>query len=145
MQMVEVAQVVDVNLAAVGVAAVAKWALGAVWYSPVLFGKQWQGLITASHKLTTKDMKQGAATAFVGSFFSYLVMAYVLAYFMGLLNVTGWVEGVVVGGWVALGFMVTLSLSNALYEGTRKKLWGINISYTVLGMLLMGAILGFWQ
>ena len=31
-----------INLWAVLVSTVAFWALGALWYSPVLFGKRWQ-------------------------------------------------------------------------------------------------------
>ncbi len=35
----------DVNLLAVGVATLLAFALGALWYSPVLFARQW----TAAH------------------------------------------------------------------------------------------------
>lgn len=32
----------NINYLAAGVAALASFALGALWYSPVLFGKTWQ-------------------------------------------------------------------------------------------------------
>ncbi len=143
--MVELAQVVDINLWAVLVAALAMMALGAVWYSPVLFGKQWQTMVMAWTKMKEKDFKEGANIAYLGSSLAYLVMAYVLAYLLGLLEATSWQEGVTVAGWIALGFLVTRSLTFSLFHDVRKKLWAINTGYDVVGLLMMGAIIGGWQ
>lgn len=45
----------NINYLAVGIAAVAAFGLGALWYSPVLFGKRWQ------HNLgfTDESLQQG--------------------------------------------------------------------------------------
>lgn len=144
--MIEVAQVVSINPWAVLVAAAAAFGLGAVWYSPTLFGKEWQSMMMASVKgMTEKKMRQGATAAYIGSFFVYLVTAYVLAYFIGLLESASVVEGLVVASWAALGFVVTFSLSDALFNDTRKKLWAINTGYKVASLLVMGAIIGAWK
>lgn len=143
--MITLAQTVDINLWAVLGAAAAMFAVGAVWYSPVLFGKEWQKMIVASGKLKASDMKKMAPEALIGSFLCYLLMAYALAYINALLGVDGWIDGITVAAWIALGFVVTISLSNALYDGTRKKLWSINTGYTLIGILLMGVILGVWH
>lgn len=141
----EVAQSVDINLWAVLVATVAAFAVGAVWYSPLLFAKPWQKMLQAWTGIKDKTMKERASVAMVGSFFCYLVMAYVLAYFFALLEVSNLAEGVTVAAWIALGFVVTLSMAYALYHGERKKLWAINTGYNVLNLVVMGAILGAWQ
>lgn len=141
---VEVAQVVDVNLVAVLVAAVAAWVLGAVWYSPVLFAKPWLKMVTA-RGAKEKDLKDNAAVAMVGSGLVFLVMSYVLAYLVGLVGADSFVEGVTVGAWIGLGFVATWAIVNALYDGTRKKMWAINTGYSVLALMLMGAILGVWR
>ena len=143
--MVELAQVVDINLWAVLVAALAMMALGAAWYSPMLFGKQWQTMVMAWTKMKDKDFREGAAVAYIGSALAYLVMAYVLAYIMGLLEATSWQEGVTVAAWIGLGFMVTRGLTFGLYHNMRKKLWAITTGYDVVGLLVMGAIIGGWQ
>ena len=143
--MVELAQVVDINLWAVLVAAVSMMALGALWYSPVLFGNQWKNMVMTWTKMKDKDFKEGAGVAYLGSALAYLVMAYVLAYLMGLLEATSWQEGVTVAAWIALGFMVTRSLTFGLFHNVRKKLWAINTGYDVVGLIVMGAILGAWQ
>jgi hypothetical protein len=139
--MVEVAQVVDINLVGVLVATVVYWITGAVWYSPLLFAKPWQRMVLASSHLKEKDMRENAATAMIGSFFCYLVMLYVAAYFFSLLEVSSAGEGAVTGAWIALGFQVPILLANSLYHGTRKKLFAINAGYSVVAAGLAGAVL----
>ncbi|MBI4100952.1 DUF1761 domain-containing protein [Candidatus Microgenomates bacterium] len=140
-----VAQVVDINLWAVLVAAAAAYVGGAIWYSQSVFGKAWRKMVVASTRVKDKDLMQPSAPMLIGQGFAQLIMAYVLAYLMGLLGAENWIEGVVVAGWIALGFVVTMSLADALWKGTRKKLWAVETGYAVLSLLLMGAILGAWQ
>src|SRR5687768_10684137 len=128
--MVEVAEVVDINLLAVLVAAVVMFAVGAVWYSPMLFAKPWQ----EAAKLKEKDLRANMAASYIGSFLAYLIVAYGLAYFIGQLGANGAVEGAVVGGLAAFAFIVPMTLSNALFHNTRKKLWVINTGYAVVGL-----------
>lgn len=142
---IELAQTVDVNLVAVLVAAAAAVAVGAVWYSQPLFGKQWRKMVLAWTKMSEKSMKETAASAMIGGAFCNLVLAYALAYFFGLLEVGNASEGVAVAAWVAVGFVATVTLMNALFHGERKKLWLINIGHSALSLVAMGAILGAWQ
>src|SRR5439155_1112369 len=68
----------NVNILAVIVAAVATFVLGAVWYSPVLFAKQWM----QAHGYTPEQLeamkRRGVARAYAVSALCYLVMAYAL-------------------------------------------------------------------
>src|SRR5688572_13641158 len=140
--MVEVVEAVDINLVAVLVAAVAFFAVGAVWYSKALFAKQWQ----AAAKLKDSDLKgESAAPAYIGSFLSYLVSIYALAYVFSLLGVNNAVEGMVVASIVSISVHTPLTLANALYHQTRRLLWAINTGYVIAGFLAVGAILGAWQ
>src|SRR3990167_8499158 len=123
--MIEVAEVVDINLIAVLVAAVAMFVIGAVWYSPALFAKQWQSLVG----LKEKDLRKGMATAFIASFLCYLVISYTLAYLFGLLGVESMVEGLTIAGVVVFGIATPLTLTNAVYQQSRKKLWAIDTGY----------------
>src|SRR2546430_4650744 len=69
----------NVNILAVLVAALATFVLGAVWYSPVLFAKQWM----QAHGYTPEQLeamkRRGVAPAYAVSALCYLVMAYALA------------------------------------------------------------------
>ncbi len=70
---------VSINYLAVVVAAVASMIIGAIWYSPRVFGRMWM-------RLTGKTMDQmagqNAGRAYLVTFFGSLVMAWVLAMFV---------------------------------------------------------------
>ena len=55
----------SVNWIAVFVAAGAAFALGAVWYGPLLFGKRWQALVG----LSDEDIQSGNMAATYGGAF----------------------------------------------------------------------------
>ena len=65
----------NINIWAVLVSAVAFWALGALWYSPVLFGKRWQKEVG----MTDEELgKSNMALIFGGSFLLMLLMVWAL-------------------------------------------------------------------
>jgi hypothetical protein len=69
---------ININWLAVLLAAVASFIVGGLWYS-VLFAKVWQ----REAGLTDDQLKRGTAQVFVGSFLLTVVMAVVLAAFIG--------------------------------------------------------------
>lgn len=143
--MVTLSQVVDINVWAVLLAAGVAYFFSAVWYSPVLFGKDWQKMTLATYKsLSPTSMKAMGAVSMVGSAFAYIIMAYVLAVFTSLLDVGSASEGVVVAAWIAFGFVLTQGLVHALYHNLRRKLWVLNTTHEVAVVLIMGYILGTW-
>lgn len=128
------------NFLAIGVAALASFMLGALWYSPVLFAKTWQKELG----FTDEYLKQGnMAVLFGTSFLLMLIMAFGLAVFFHD-RVAGWQEGLH-GGLLAGVLLVATSIGiNYLYQRKSFKLWLIDAGYQVLFMALMGAILGAW-
>jgi hypothetical protein len=132
----------ELNYMAVGLAALAAFFLGFLWYT-VIFAKPWQELIGMGSK-----GKGGASTnqtpnlgrLLVGSLILEIIMAYMLASFIGTgaTLMTGLHYGFVVGlGWVALAFGV-----NYMFEGKPLKLWLINGGYNVVVFAVMGLIIG---
>lgn len=132
----------EVNYLAVGLAALAAFFLGFLWYT-VIFAKPWQELIGMGSK-----GKGGASTnetpnlgrLLVGSLILEIVMAYTLAIFVGTeaTALSGLHYGLVAGlFWVAFGFGV-----NYMFEGKPFKLWLINGGYNVVVFSVMGAIIG---
>src|SRR3989442_649584 len=98
----------NVNVLAVIVAAVATFILGAVWYSPVLFAKQW----VQAHGYTPEQLeamkKRGVARAYAVSALCYLVMAYALALLASYTQATSFVQGVWLGFLLWLGFAAAI-------------------------------------
>src|SRR5438445_12383201 len=101
----------NVNLLAVLVAAVLTIALGAVWYSPVLFAKQWMHAHGYTPEKVEEMKRRGVVRAYAVSFLCYLVMAYVVGLLVSYTQATGVVPGGGLGFLGRLVFPATPSLS----------------------------------
>jgi hypothetical protein len=128
------------NWLAIIVAAVASFAVGGLWYSPVLFGKTWQNLTgITDEKAKSANMLKTFGLSFVLSFF----MAATLAMFIGpeATFVTGLCIGSTVGVFLA---MASLGITY-LFEQKPTALWLINGGYHAVSLAIMGGILGLWN
>lgn len=131
----------DINYLAVLVAAFSAFALGGVWYSPLLFQKPWM----KANGLSEADVAKGnPAVIFGGAFVLCLVMAANLAAFLGGPDTTvawGAAAGALAGGgWVACGIGVV-----ALFERRPAAYAVINGGYWAVALTVMGAIIGAWR
>jgi Protein of unknown function (DUF1761) len=130
----------SIHYPAVLAAAAVHFAIGGLWYSPLLFGKLWQ----REAGLSDEQLKQGPMGLIFGlAFLAALVMAFNLAAFIGAkASLTFAIfAGLAAGlGWVAMSLGVLY-----LFERRSLKLWLINSGYLVLAFTLMGAVLGAWR
>lgn len=127
------------NWWAVLVATGLAFALGGLWYGP-LFGNAW---LAAMGK--TADEIEPSATPFIVSFFTALLTAIVLAWFINALTITDWLGGLLLGLAVGIGFIATSMASDTAFCGWGVRLFLIQAGYRVVYSVLMGALLGGWQ
>ncbi len=138
----------EVNWLAVIAAAVAGFAVGGLWYSPLLMGPLWM----KEAGVTRDQIEQSDRRKTFGiSFLALLVMSYCLAMFIGPArgvedgffdpSQQGAFHGFLVGfGWLFLAFVVI-----GLFELRSWKYIAINGGYWIVTMATMGGILGAWQ
>ena len=134
----------DVNWLAIIVAAVAAFAIGALWYSPAVFGRQWM----AAHGHTPEQlaaMQSSMAKTYTFSFVTYVIMAMVLALLMGLTGATTAIQGIVLAVVAWLGFGFTIGLNTNLYSNKPPGAFIIDAGYQLVHVIVMGAILGAWR
>jgi hypothetical protein len=127
----------EVSWLGVIVATLASFAIGAVWYSPLLFTKAWQREAGVSDaKAKSANMPLIFGTSFVLQFLAALVFAMFLGPRPGLAFGVG-------AGFAAGLFWVAGALGvNYLFEQRSLKLWLINGGYNVVTFTAFGAILG---
>ncbi len=133
-----------INIWAVLVSAVAFWALGSLWYSPVLFGKRWQKEVGLKEEdITGANM----AKVFGLSFVLMLLMVWALNFVINshkaedVSLTTGLIYGLFTGFFFS---MLTMGV-NYLYQRKSLVLWLIDGVYIVLGLAVAGMILGGWR
>lgn len=138
-----VEQHISVNGAAVFAAAAVKFALGALWYSPLLFGKWWSASM-GMDEAKMAEAKKSALRGYILTAIGTLLMAFVTAHMVDLAHATTASAGAQTGFWLWLGYIVTFALAGVAFESKPWKLFGINIGYQFFGLTAMGAILAAW-
>ena len=136
---------IPINYMAVGIAVVANFVLGWLWYGP-LFGKAWakELNIDMNQKPPAGEMAKGMILMIIGNFF----MAYVLSH-----NIFAWstVEGMQEMGdmgsigstafFTWLGFYVPTHIGATAWEKRSWKLTGINLAYHFASLFVAALIL----
>jgi len=126
----------EVSWIAILVAAVASFALGGLWYSPVLFARVWQ----REAGVTDEQLKNANMGKIFGLAFILCVLAaWMFATFLGPRPriADGFIYGFSAGlFWVAASFGI-----NYLFERRSFKLFLINGGYHTLQFTLIGGII----
>ena len=132
----------SINYWAVIVSAVAYMFLGALWYSPVLFGSAWMRGIGK-----TKD--QVAADFSPVNYFIALLTSFLAAY--GVARLMIWTggdsinDGLIIGLLVGICFVLAAMAVNDTFEKRPAGLTIINVLYHIVGLIIIGIIIGAWR
>ena len=126
-------------LPAILVSAFVAAALGAAWYSPLLFARPW---MDALGKTPEQLGPQGPALA--GSVFSCLVAATAVELLVVATGATSLAAGVGLGAVLGIGIVAMTMLSDSLFSGWGWRLYTIQMGYRATYLVLMGAISGAW-
>jgi len=135
-------ELIGINFLAIVVAALSAFAIGSVWYSPLMFGKGWQKALG----LSEDDIKNANMVLIFGtSFLLMLIMAFGLSLLIQFLYIQPtWLIGLKMGLFVGVFFISTSYGVNILYQRKPFKLWAIDSGYQILLLAIMGTIIGAW-
>ena len=137
-------QQVNVNYLAVLVAAIASMVVGFLWYGP-LFGKQYMALMNFDKKKINEAKKKGMGKTYALTFLTSLIMSYVLALFIGYVDATNIIDGIILAFWLWIGFFATTQLGMVLWEGKPVKLYVLNTLHHLVSLAVMASILAVWH
>ncbi len=141
---------IDIHWIPVLVATVIGFVIGALWYSPFLFGNIWKKVLDK----TPEDMAMGKADMNKMMLYSFgITFATALALHATLrfIGAEGIKESLVVSLFLAFGFMVTMRFSDLLYS-YKPPHWGknaqtrflIDAGYPVVLLAVMGIVLSLF-
>ena len=133
-----------VNNVAVLVSGVVIFLLGGLWYSPVLFARQWVAMIGKP----SEELRANAGnipTSYVFVFLCGLVTAWVMALVVGNFATASAIDGAVIGALCWFGFAGATSFGTAIFSGKPKALWLIDSGFNLAGFVIVGVILAAWR
>jgi uncharacterized membrane protein YeaQ/YmgE (transglycosylase-associated protein family) len=135
----------QLNWLAVIVGAVIYFALGALWYSPMLLGRQWQRSIGWDPEATPPEMKP---TTYIVPFIAYLVMAVAVGMIAAATESDTLTDGIVLGLVLGIGLSLMHTLVDATFDPNKPQPWNwfaINGGYHALGLLIVAVVVSAWQ
>ena len=135
----------DLNWLAVVVAALAYFAIGALWYSPVLFGNIW---MAAAGTATPEDGSGPGPVVYVVPLVGSALAALALGMIAQASGTDTVGEGIVLGLVAGVGFAVAIAAVTATFESSKPKpmTWGtINAGYHLVGIIAASVIIAIWD
>jgi hypothetical protein len=129
-----------INYLALLVAVAVKQVLGMIWFSPFAFGPAWMKLVGCDQAQMTARLPRAIGVDVIASF----VMAFVLVHAVHYAGANTAALGAAVGFFNWIGFIAATTLGYVMYEKRPIKLFLIDNGYSLLALLLMGAIVAAW-
>jgi hypothetical protein len=134
----------QINWLAAIVGAVVYFALGALWYSPVLFARPWQRSIGWDEN---RAPPQASAMTYVVPLVAYVVMAIAVAMLAAATGTDELGEGIVLGLVLAVGLSLAHTFVDASFSPEKPQPWtwfAINGTYHAIGLVILAAVIAIW-
>ncbi len=130
-----------VNLWSVLLAGISYLILGMLWYSPLLFGKQWMEL----NGFTDKDLKTNKPMWVITllSFLSAAIASFVFSMVLGPNPNAPF--GAIIGACIAVFWISMSKLTDVLFENKPVKLFLLHAGFDIVAFMIMGAIVAYWR
>ena len=120
----------------------AHFALGAIWYSNILFAKKW--IAYTKIDINDPNAKKGIAGMFISSILMAFLSSFGIAVLANKMQTTGIFNGAHLGLLVGICFGVSALSNSYLYEKRPLGLHLINGGYTVIGSMIASIIICCW-
>lgn len=133
-----------VNYTLVFVATIAQFILGALWYSPLLFGTWWMQISECDNlpkeelQKMQKSMMPFYGLQFVLTLFTTISFANLVPY----INAFGMYH---IAFWIWLGFIMPVLIGTVIWGNTKKKFWVkqifVMVTFQLASIMLMSWVL----
>lgn len=129
-----------INWIAVVVAALLGFGIGALWYSPKVFGTAWVAELG-------KPVEQlgSPAQAMTVTFLTTLAGAVAVAWFMAVIPMVGWMPGLKLGLFIGVMLVGANQISDGAYQGRSWKVRLIDAGYRTVMFAVIGVVIGAWR
>ena len=127
------------NWLAIIVAAIAFFALAAIWYQPPVMGRRWMKAAGVEPSGNGPN-----PWIFVGTLVAYFIMAVVLAMIARGTGASSFSDGLVLGLSTGIAFVAAQAWINATYESRSKNLVIANGGIGIIGHVVMAVIVTTW-
>ena len=130
---------------AVLVAAIASTAIGALWYSPLVFGKPWMKLMGITPEAVAATPRSSMVWSYVSGLISALVTSFILSKLISWVCNGSTSAALKLAGLVWLGFIAAIMVGSVIWEKKPWSLFFINAAYYLVSLIVMALIITGWN
>jgi hypothetical protein len=135
-------QNISFNIIAIIVCIVVNMIIGALWYSPLMFGKAWLSLTgRKAEEITKEDGNKSMSFAIIPA----AVSAFGLALLVGIAQPGTIFDALVIGSLASVVFSGMSALNLVLFEGRTLKLSLLHTGYFIVSWNIVSIILTLWK
>lgn len=133
----------ELNLLAVGLAALAGIVIGALWFGPKTFFPLWWKFLgkNPADQPGTGNMVTIFGSTFLAAIIQAVVMGVVISLSEQALGSVDIFTGLAVGSLMGVGFAASASLSHHLFGGFAIRAWILEAGQDIVSLAAMGAII----
>ncbi len=135
----------SINIWSILIASIVSFIIGAIWYSPAIFGKQWMTLTNTGPKDITVAQTKGMWKLYGIQFLLFIVTMFILGFAIATMQISTAIDGATLGLLAWIGFYATSGIGSILWERKPLKLVLISTGAMLLNLIISGAILGGWR
>ncbi len=134
----------EMNYLAVLIGGILYFAIGGLWYSPLLFGRLWMNEMNLTEE-RLREAKTGMWKSYLTSLIAQLIISYGIARLMVYMKIDTLGGALHAAFWSWLAFAATTSAINGAFSGKSLRLYFIDNGYHLVGFIIVGVILGVWS
>lgn len=134
----------EINIWSVIVASIVSFAIGAVWYSQMLFGKTWMSLLNIDEESIAEDRERGMWKKYIIHFIFTIISFGILAFIISMTGPMSILDGAFLGFILWIGFVASNAASDLLWRKTPLKVVLIDNLNILVGLIVGGAIIAAW-
>jgi hypothetical protein len=127
-----------VNFIALSVVVVVAFIASSLWYSPLLFGREFLELSGVTASPSPNAVKA------LCELFRTFVLAYVIARLVLRLNIADWKGALQLGLWLWIGFPVVLLTGSMLWQNVPWQLAAIHSGDWLIKLILIPVVVAVW-
>lgn len=130
----------DFNLWVLLGAALLNFIIGAIWYSPSLFGRVWMD----GNNFKSEEMKGRGIGPFIGGFINSFILAIGMAAFLYMTDSQTLTDALIVGFIAWLGFFFTTKFSELNWGKKPLNVFFVDIGYGLVSYLAVALFIQFF-
>ncbi len=119
------------------------WIIGGLWYAAI-FSKSYQTAL-GFNDVQKQQSKKSMPAALVMFLIAGILVAYVIGRISLVANAVTFLDGIIVGLWVWIGFALTINVNYLLFEKRPSAIFWINTSFYLIAFALIGGIMAVWK